>query len=945
MREPINEIQYPFRETNRSPYYLSCPGPYLGDPRIGETSSSTGSPTDEYAAKPISEHQHQTGRSIEAGDPPHPHPDDVDQVPRSNTMAAATNRQREMLAQLDGTPMPNGEHSSVSAYTASLLQGDPPVGRAVLEQQIERWSEDVPRDAPPGYAGTTPDTRVSRRFKMSKMISRLRSPCPELRKRVCSFGEDNQPTSTLPPNEVPLPPKPPRTAPPPKTLRRRTDTHPTSQRPNSPTYRLPSSPRGDSPIPPGPVRRSTVIPQIRTAQLPSTPRVFAPRPRRTIIADWFRNSALAPDDTRFDSPFDHLRTEPRVAHQSTSLEHLGSLLRLPDAATKLKPSLRGGARKSSPTSEHRANEDQSPLDQGRLDQGPRRLPINAVLTAAASSLDGAFPPGHPRRTTNPSNSHPPTHQSSRLPLSADPSQYSQLQMIPHTSQPPLPPPLNPRSQPFIPYRQQFQQQPVDLAQVASMQQPQHTDSVRNDWLRWLQNTDPAQYELLQQLESASREEQYMERYLQQPHFSPGERATLQDVLERYQTRRRALVRQYQHRFPQANNMNNPYQQTSNAYVSPYPPVQPPHQQQPPNYGTIHPRISAITTSNSDVPQHVAPEPLTGPRQSQPHYPQTLSIGYPGSGSHMQLPWQPVPVQSLSVQPPGSQPNHVPNSNNVYYTPYSASQTTRYPGPYTAPQNGPHARTVTSEQRPEAPTEDDVFEIPLLVGRELDPADPVDRSLMDTFGMDYSFDASFEVVSRHLYEYYFGPQDSSVRVSREWRAHRADIRGFVEEVISRESEPPREAASSSRNPRPVSGGSAGGVTLPSLREVLGDYFPERPRDGPGPGASRPGVLRINSGESTATASLSPGSDSAEADRRERERQQVRLDSEMPITIRGERPPGMRGRRRAGAVSEGTGNGSGEGSVLLRDAYEPVEDVARSSGIRDGEVGGNEGGRAP
>lgn len=693
----MSEMQYPFRETNRSPYYEGDPGrtsparsresEYDAEPvfqhRIPPFRSIEGADgaypqSDEHAAEPVAEH---------GGDPPQPHPN-VGPVRKSNTTVATTNQQRAMIDHLDGAPTSNGEHSSVAAYTASLLQGN------TSARQVN------PQAALPGYAGSMPETRASRRSKMSRMsrmskrmISHLRSPCPELhRKRVSSSGDHNQPSSISPPNEVPLPSKPPRTAPRPKSLRQPMDKLPVSRRPVSPfpldnyrrsedyergrqqTHGQPSSPRGDSPIPSAHTRRSTT----RGPHPPSASSILAPQPRRPIVANWFRNGGLESDDTRFDSPLDPFGTEPQVAPRSPSLEHLESLLRLPKNASELRPSLRGGADDRSTTYEDRAGEDKSPPD-----GSTRRLSINAVLNAVSSSLDRVFPPGHPRRTDSPSSLYQPTHQSSNPPLSADPNRYSHLPVYPYSSQAPhmalipsatqpprsLPLPY-PSSPPSAPHNQPSQLERVNAAQDAFMQQLQHTDPARYDFLRRLQNTDPAQYELLQQIESASRDEQNVQRHLQQRlnHLGPGDQA----VLEYHENRRRSLVQQYQHRFPQANVIGNPYQQTSNTYayadqppnaptyttqVSPHhhmapqypserqpnqvpgshpqsrPPVLMPVQtllrplpeQQPPNNSTIHPHAFTNADSNYAVAQRVAPDPTTGPTLPQPFCFQSLLV--------------------------------------------------------------------------------------------------------------------------------------------------------------------------------------------------------------------------------------------------------------------------------------------------------------------------------
>lgn len=266
----------------------------------------------------------------------------------------------------------------------------------------------------------------------------------------------------------------------------------------------------------------------------------------------------------------------------------------------------------------------------------------------------------------------------------------------------------------------------------------------------------------------------------------------------------------------------------------------------------------------------------------------------------------------------------------------------------APKKRPRARS-------EAPLADDIFEIPVLTGRELDRADPVERFLMDIFGMDYWFDATFESHPRNVYEYNFGPQDGPVRVAREWRTHRADMMTFLEALVYGESGPPREVASSSRTvsriPRPVAGPSSGAFALPSLREVLGDNVTAQrrmPRNGSGPGRRRPRELGIvNRAESTESVSLSAEPEASEADRRERERRQVRMDSEMPIDF----PQLLQARRGRGAdaVSEGSGNGNADGGVLLRDAYDEgfgegqrdKDASGPSSGLRGGDLAEDEG----
>jgi hypothetical protein len=437
--------------------------------------------------------------------------------------SATTLQQARPMAQLDGIPNSNGEHSSVSAYTASLLQHDPTMKQA-LRDQVEHWSLEIPEDTSSGHARSTPDVRDTRR---AKAISRLRSPCPELHKRVSSYGgklsrrsaTNYQGSSTPPPKVVPFPPKAPRTAPRPQVLRQQPHRTTAPRRPDTPwpleqdgRSEVISQPRVARPDTPWPLEeddRSEIISQPWVAQAenlapdpqPCGSRSLAPQTRRPIAAEWFRYSSPAPIRTRYDTQLGSLTTEPGAPRSSNSLEHLKTLLMLPDTPTrgrsnsKPKPHLRGGGDNVPNGQPPPHGPDQGGNDQRAWEgQDRRSIPISAVLNAASHSLTSSFPQGHPRRSATPSSSPQPIHQS--------------LNQHSHPS----------AGQPATTDQQQVEQQRVEVA--------------RRQRLRALHLLDPGLIRILQRLQDAREDEDKIKPNVFDP--SPDDLARKQELRARIQ---------------------------------------------------------------------------------------------------------------------------------------------------------------------------------------------------------------------------------------------------------------------------------------------------------------------------------------------------------------------------------------------------------------------------
>lgn len=213
------------------------------DPEQGEAGSgagkcATGGTRHDNAVastnEPLATYERGSSRPYEASDSHNPRPDNTNQNAsrRRNNTASMTDRQRPRRAQVNSAaPEANGEHSTVSAYTISMLQHDPLLRRRIAEQ-TGRWSQEIPDDLSSGHASSIVDD-TPQECRKSKVLSYMRSACPVLRRRTRPAADDSA-SSTLPPNRVPRPHKLPRTAPTPAALRRRSISPIDCRRPDTP---------------------------------------------------------------------------------------------------------------------------------------------------------------------------------------------------------------------------------------------------------------------------------------------------------------------------------------------------------------------------------------------------------------------------------------------------------------------------------------------------------------------------------------------------------------------------------------------------------------------------------------------------------------------------------------------------------------------------------------